>query len=98
MPWTWCRRLSKLATAGGWTPTWPAASRFRRWAPRPPPRPCDHDRAAAAVGAEVAALRAQLAALEPGPNPLGVHTARGVRALAAPRQRAPGAARGAAGD
>ena len=52
----------------------------------------------AAVGAEVALVRAQLAALEPRADPLGAAAPRGVRALAAARQRARGAARGPAGD
>ena len=54
--------------------------------------------AAEAVGAEVALVRAQLAAVEPGADPLGVHASRGVRALARSRQRARGAARRAARD
>ncbi len=53
--------------------------------------------AAEAVGAEVALVRAQLAAVEPGPDPLGVHAAGRVRALAGARQRAGGVRRGPPG-
>src|SRR6201992_323002 len=53
-------------------------------------------RLAQAVAAEVALVRAQLAALEPGPDPLGAGAPAGVRALAGARQRAGGAARGPA--
>src|SRR3954447_16807765 len=51
---------------------------------------------AQAVGAEVALVRAQLAAVEPRADPLGARGAPGVLPLARPRQRAGDASAGPA--
>src|SRR3954468_1594174 len=58
----------------------------------------DDRRAGPAVVAEVALVRAKLAALEPRVDPLGARPPRGLRALAGARQCARGAARGPPGD
>ncbi len=55
-------------------------------------------RRAQAVAPEVALVRAQLAALEPRPDSLGVHAPPGVRSLARARQRARGLSGWASGD
>jgi len=86
------------APAGGWTSTWAGGLALSAVERR------DRDRRPAPMSAQLRLWAQKWRHYErnslpwkPGPHPLGVHAARGLRALAGPRQRAPGAARGAAG-